>query len=195
MRISVVALLLFSCGGQSGNFGTLPEVSVPIEKKPAQDPTLFQEKDDPTLPPRNEDLPDPEPLRSQVQYDFVLEFNKGEIRVLSVEEVRLAKPQSTPRRLGRFAFELWSGAELVERVRFDFPLMGATGARDEDVLAKGLSAQTQVRVPAEVRAAFARIIDRKTRDEVEVAWPPLPEEKPTEREPVGEPAPTLAPED
>jgi hypothetical protein len=189
----VLSGLVLSCRGQPANFGTLPEVSVPIEKRPAQDPTLFRDKEASALPPKNEDLPDPEPLRSQVQYDFVLEFNKGEIHVLSIEEIRLTKPQSTPRRMGRFAFELWSGAELVERVRFDFPLMGATGARDEDVLAKGLSAQTKVRVPAEVRTAFARIVDRKTREEIEIEWPPVPGEKPKRGEPGEEPVPKPAP--
>src|SRR5690606_40136373 len=41
--VSIGALLLISCGGQSGKFGKLPEVSVPIQKKPEQDPTLFRE--------------------------------------------------------------------------------------------------------------------------------------------------------
>ena len=168
-----ITTLIASCGGRQGDFGTLPEVSVPIEKQPEQDPTLFkEEKSEPSTPLETGDPPDPIPLRARDQFDLVIKFDKGNLSVVSVSEVHLENPQSTPRRMGRFAFELWTGAELVERVRFDFPLLAASEREGEDPLGKGLSAQTKVRVPASSRASRARILDRKTRKEVPVPWPP-----------------------
>lgn len=169
----ICALFALSCAGNKADFGTLPQVSVPIESEPEQDPTLFREKTDHTLPSTTTDLPDPRPLRGHDQYDLVVEYQRGEVRVLSVKEIRLSQPASTVRRVGRFALELWTGQELVERVRFDFPLLGASASgAEEDPLGGGLSARTKVRIPASSRATRARILDRKTRKEVEIAWPP-----------------------
>lgn len=157
-------------------------MSVPIERRPEQDPTLFREKVDHELPPITTDPPDPKPLRSRDQYEFIVEYRRGEVAVVSIKDVQLAQPESTARKVGRFALELWSGDELVERVRFDFPLLAASRAGEEDPLGGGLSAQTRVRIPASPRARSARILDRKTRDEVEVPWPP------EESKNVGQPA-------
>lgn len=166
---------VLSCASRPANFGTLPQVSVPIESQPEQDPTLFREKTDHELPPTTTDPPDPRPARSRFQYDLVVQFQRGEVKVVSVKEIKLDQPASTERKVGRFALELWTGAELVDRVRFDFPLLGATAAGGaEDPLGNGLSAQTRVRIPASTRAIRARILDRKTRKEVEMAWPPEP---------------------
>ncbi len=166
-------LICVGCAGKKADFGTLPQVSVPIEKEPEQDPTLFREDKQHSLPLPTSDPPDPRPLRTRHHFDFVIAFDKGNVKLVSVKEVHLKQPQSTARRLGRFAFELWSGTELVERVRFDFPLLGASRPEEDDPLGAGLSASTRVRVPASSRASHARILDRKTRDEVEVPWPPI----------------------
>ncbi len=171
-------LTSLSCAGQKADFGTLPQVSLPIEKQPEQDPTLFREDQPQRLPPETSDPPDPRPLRSRDHYDYVIEFNKGELKVVSVKEVHLKQPRSAERRLGRFAFELWSGVELVERVRFDFPLLGASHAGEEDPLGAGLSSSAKVRVPASSRASRARILDRKTREELDVDWPPKSADEP-----------------
>lgn len=166
-------LLLASCGRSRPDFGTLPRVEIPIEKKPEQDPTLFQDEEDEEDVPRvSSDPPDPPPLRMTSQIDYELEFNKGEVSIVSQRSLDLAAPQSTPRRLGRFAFELWSGAQLIERVRFDFPLLGASQPGEEDRLEAGLMSRTTVRIPASARATRARILDRKTRKAVMVPWPP-----------------------
>lgn len=151
-------------------------MSVPIERQPEQDPTLFREKADSVKPPTTTDPPDPKPVRSRDQYEFLVEYQRGKVKILSVRELHLAQPESTARKVGRFALEIWSGAQLIDRIRFDFPLLGATGADEEDPLAGGLSAQTKVRIPASSRARTARILDRKTREEVEFPWPPEPPE-------------------
>lgn len=171
-QAGLLLLLCFSCAGRKADFGTLPQVSVPIEKQPEQDPTLFREDKPQRLPLPTSDPPDPRPLRSRDHYDYVVEFDKGDIEIASVKAVHLKQPRSAERRLGRFAFELWSGAELVERVRFDFPLLGASQADEEDPLGAGLSSKAKVRIPASSRASHARILDRKTRREIEIPWPP-----------------------
>ena len=50
---------------------------------------------------------------------------KGEVYLLGVKKVDLPGPQATPRAIGRFAIELFEGPVLIERVRFDFPMLGA----------------------------------------------------------------------
>ncbi len=188
MRRSVLSLCALSlcaaCSAKKADFGTLPVVSVPIEKQPEQDPTLFRDDVHHALPRETSDPPDPPPLRTRDHYDFIVEFNKGKFGVVSVKERRFAQPQSSARRMGRFAFELWSGAQLVERVRFDFPLLGASDDKQQDPLGAGLSSKAKVRIPASARASRARILDRKTREEVDVPWPPL---EPKSPEPDGTP--------
>ncbi len=43
-------------------------------------------------------------------------------------QVTYPNPVVTARRMGRYAIELWIGQELIERVRFDFPLTAADEA-------------------------------------------------------------------
>jgi len=166
-----LVLASLGCSRARPDVGTLPRVEVPIEAKPEQDPTLFQDEQPPE-PNVSRDPPDPKPLRMRQQIYYEVEFHKGAVRVLSVRSLTLADAQSTPRRTGRFAFELWAGAELIERVRFDFPLLAASSAEDEDALEAGLISQVSVRVPATASAMTARILDRKTRKALVVPWPP-----------------------
>src|SRR5690606_41135099 len=53
---------------------------------------------------------------------------EGQIELRSVEPVELEKPVATARRMGRFAVELLIGQELIDRVRFDFPLLAGEEA-------------------------------------------------------------------
>jgi hypothetical protein len=177
--ISVCGLVLCglglaACGRSRPDFGTMPRVEIPIEKQPEQDPTLFQEddKEKEEEEPVTTDPPDPKPLRMVDQIDYALRFNKGELEVVSVESVQLDAPRSTPRKIGRFAFELWTGAQLIERLRFDFPLLAASDRDGEDVIESGLVSSTTIRIPATARATSARILDRKTRKVVSIPWPP-----------------------
>jgi hypothetical protein len=61
---------------------------------------------------------------------------------------------------------------LLERIRFDFPLLGAGAPEENDALEGGLTTETKVRIPWSDRANHARILDRKTRKSVEIPWPP-----------------------
>jgi hypothetical protein len=126
------------------------------------------------------DPPDPAPLRQADQYEYTFRYEQGAVRLLGVRAVHYKQPIVTARRVGRFAFELWIGRELIERVRFDFPLLGA----DEPVQSKrplhaapslaGGAYTTRILIPAAARARSARLVDRKTRGEAKLPWPPEP---------------------
>lgn len=131
-------------------------------------------------PPPGGFAPDPPPLKTKHQYELGLLYRHGEIRLTSVRAVELPKAVETARRMGRFAVELYVGQELVERVRFDFPLLGADEfagqKRPQDAppsFEKKLTTRTTIRVPHSERATKARLVDRATGKVVELPWPPV----------------------
>jgi hypothetical protein len=124
--------------------------------------------------------PDPEPLRQREQYEYALRYAEGRVSVTSVRAVTYPQPIVTARRMGRFALELWVGKELVERVRFDFPMLAAEeparsgpapitappSLTDRSVLT------TVIVVPQSSRARTALLIDRATGYEESLPYPP-----------------------
>jgi hypothetical protein len=130
--------------------------------------------------PADTALPDPEPLRLERQWDYELMYDRGRVRVLGVQERTFPKPIVTARRMGRFAIELWIGGELIDRVRFDFPLLPAetlhSGPRhplhEPPSFAEGLVARRHVLVPASPRATRAVLVDRATGKSRFLPWPP-----------------------
>jgi hypothetical protein len=127
------------------------------------------------------DPPDPTPLRQVEQYEYTIRYDNEKLELVSVRAVRFEKPVVTSRKMGRYAVELWIGHELVDRVRFDFPLLAAsepgTGKRhklyDNPSLTGG-SYTVTVLVPAAARARSARLVDRGARRQAELSWPPTP---------------------
>ena len=125
-------------------------------------------------------LPDPQPLSERAQWSYPVLYDRGTIRVGDPEPMCLPRPQPTPRRMGRFAFELWLGRELIDRVRFDFPLLATEEPpagprrplRETPRFAPGAHVSVTLRVPASERAATARIFDRATGESIAVPWPP-----------------------
>jgi hypothetical protein len=100
------------------------------------------------------------------------------VSVLGVRAQKFPQPVVTARKMGRFAVELWVGTELVERVRFDFPLLAAEDPQkkrhplnDPPSLAGGVL-KASVLVPASIRARRVVLIDRATERETELDWPP-----------------------
>jgi hypothetical protein len=123
--------------------------------------------------------PDPEPLRQAEQWEYEIASNDGELSVVSVKPVNLPKPAVTARRMGRYAIELWIGRELVERVRFDLPLLGAEEPQASPKprfpapsLEKGARVHARVLVPRAVRARRAVLIDRQLDRAFPLPWPP-----------------------
>ena len=125
--------------------------------------------------------PDPAPIVTPHQWDLTLHYARGTISLERVKAVELRTAASTARRMGRFAVELWVGKELVDRVRFDFPLLGADFApspgthqeRGAPRFSKGADTVTTVRVPASDRATSAQIVDRLSGAAVAIPWPPV----------------------
>jgi hypothetical protein len=126
------------------------------------------------------DPPDPEALRLARQFEYELIYERGKVRIGGVRALRFAEPVVTRREMGRWAIELWIGRELVERVRFDFPLVAAeeprAGARrslgEPPSFAEGAVVSRQVLVPASPRARRALLVDRATGERQELPWPP-----------------------
>ena len=128
-------------------------------------------------------LPDPEPLVTAEQWEYVFDYTKGAVRVASVRPVRFTQPVTTARRVGRFAVELRIGRELIDRVRFEFPMLAAdpppaSGRRKpsgvEPSFSPGAETSQTVLVPASPRATTATLVDRLTGDTWALAWPPSP---------------------
>jgi hypothetical protein len=119
--------------------------------------------------------PDPAPLVERSQWVFDLRWDRGEVWLLGVRPLELAEPQATPRVMGRFALELFEGPTLLERVRFDFPLLGAPEAPDA-ALSFGGKLRTRIGVvfPAAKRGTRLELWDRATGRRWSLPWPPLP---------------------
>ena len=126
-------------------------------------------------------LPDPTPLSLTSQWELELEYDHGKLGLTSATPRDFSTPQTTPRRMGRFAVELWIGHELIDRVRFDFPLVTAPApsatAEGKPLhapveLDQGVRSRQTVLVPNSPRATRAMLIDRASGSETALPWPP-----------------------
>jgi hypothetical protein len=80
--------------------------------------------------------------------------------------------------MGRFAVELYIGKELIDRVRFDFPLLGADelagGERKWDSppsFERKLSTTAAVMIPHSERATRVVLVDRASGRVWPLPWP------------------------
>ena len=134
----------------------------------------------PAPPALSGSAPDPEPLLMAEQWQYQLLYQNGAPSVEHVQKQTLPRPLPTPRRMGRFALELWIGHELIDRVRFDFPLIAAEeqpGVKrrplhDAPSLAPHAIARVRVSLPASPRATRLVLVDRATEQSQELPWPP-----------------------
>ena len=158
------------------------ESDAPVTGKPSAAPagaTSLTEPAGSTAAPKPETTPpDPEPLRTAAQWEYEIAADDGVLSVASVKRVDLSKPVVSARRMGRYAIELWIGSELVERVRFDLPLLsapvveGRKGAIVPPDLEKGAHVRTRVLVPRSERARRAVLVDRARELTTPLPWPP-----------------------
>lgn len=132
------------------------------------------------------DPPDPKPshTRDWLVYTFV--YKEGSTKVDSVKTEHIPKPRDTSRVMGRYAVELWIGCELVDRVRFAFPLQAAEPASTSSTrrplheppsFTAHAELRTTVRVPLDPRATRAELVDRGTGQRTALSWPPNPPEQ------------------
>jgi hypothetical protein len=123
--------------------------------------------------------PDPAPLVEREQWVFDLRWDRGDVWLVGVSPLKLSSAQATPRAMGRFALELFEGPALVERVRFDFPLLGSPDPADAGraalpSLTQKLRTRIGVVFPATARGTRLELWDRATDRRWSLPWPPLP---------------------
>jgi hypothetical protein len=132
-------------------------------------------------PLRTGTLPDPPPLRASEHYVYLVIHDHGQVSVQSVQRWRSRTRLPTARSMGRYAIELWIGRELVDRVRFDFPMLAAEPAphkgprhplHEPPSLGAGAVVTRRVVVPASQRATRAVLVDRATGVAQPLPWPP-----------------------
>ena len=119
--------------------------------------------------------PDPTPMVSRGQWIFDLRFDPGDIYLSDTRSMQLTEPQATPRVMGRFALELFEGPTLIERVRFDFPFLGATQVRDAGGFALDRRVVSRIGVifPMSTRGTRLELRDRATEERWALPWPPV----------------------
>jgi len=144
----------------------------PVPPPPPPDPAAEQRR-------KYGSLPDPTPLSLRSQWELELEYEQGKLALVEATKREFDAPRITPRQMGRFAVELWIGNELIDRVRFDIPLVTppaekqATQALHAPVaLDRGVRTRQTVLVPDSPRATRALLIDRASGSETPLPWPP-----------------------
>lgn len=126
-------------------------------------------------------LPDPKPLVTDRWVRLTVLFEKGQLVLLRATKEKSKTPHGTARKMGRFAAELWIGCELIDRVRFDFPLLASEALESAPKHRKPLNFEEQGRfeasvlVPDSERATRLEIRDRAREERpdptVNVPWP------------------------
>lgn len=99
-------------------------------------------------PPLERFAPDPPAITASRFWVFDLQYDDGDLYLGTIDVLDKGRDATSPRAMGRFAIELYDGEDLVERVRFDFPMLG--GAAGPDL--RGRS--SQVRVKSRVGVVF-----------------------------------------
>ncbi|HVJ90568.1 MAG TPA: hypothetical protein VM580_12255 [Labilithrix sp.] len=127
--------------------------------------------------PRANIPPDPPALSERQQWIFDLRWQRGEVYLVQVEQTDMGASHPTPRVMGRFALELYEGPTLIERARFNFPLLGGAEAPDAGYrtpprFEPGLTTRIGVRFPATKRGTRLELWDRATDRRWSLPWPP-----------------------
>lgn len=121
--------------------------------------------------------PDPPAMREREQWVFDLRWEKGDVYLVQVHKTDMGAPHPTPRVMGRFALELYEGPTLIERVRFDFPMLGApepsdAGYKTPPRFEPGLKTRIGVLFPATKRGTKLELWDRAKDQRWSLPWPP-----------------------
>lgn len=122
--------------------------------------------------------PDPPPMNERMQWVFHLRWQKNEVYLISIHKTDMADSHPTPRVMGRFALELFEGPTLIERVRFDFPMLGMEEISDAGYktpirFLPGLNTRIGVYFPATKRGTRLELWDRATNRRWPLPWPPV----------------------
>ena len=120
--------------------------------------------------------PDPDPTSSTRELVLDIAWETGTPVLARATTRTLATPRKAGRWMGRFALELSEGPVLVERVRFNFPLLHDAPPKRSDFKAPpsfeaGLTTTVRVIFPALERGARFELFDRATRRRWALPWP------------------------
>ena len=134
-------------------------------------------------PSRSGYAPDPAPRASLKQWVFEVSHSGTRLSIDRVRAVSVDRPMATPRMMGRFALELYVGKELLDRVRFNVPLLGEGPAEGPDKPKNPfrrprfdrVTAKLRVQMADNERATYAVLVDRATGEEQRFDWPPGPD--------------------
>ncbi len=131
----------------------------------------------PTAPAGPGFAPDPPIAASTRTYRYPVRAKDGAVVVDKPKLVIHASPVATPRNVGRFALELYVGRELLERHRFDLPLLDELPKKKTPNaapdFARHASGRIFVDLPDLERATYAVWVDRATGAKKRVFWPPV----------------------
>lgn len=122
--------------------------------------------------------PDPPPLTEREQWVFDLRWDRGDVYLVAVHKIDMGAPHTTPRVMGRFALELYEGPTLIERVRFDFPMLGSppeppdAGLQTPPRFEPKLKTRIGVLFPATKRGTKLELWDRARDVRWTLPWPP-----------------------
>jgi len=121
--------------------------------------------------------PDPPPLVERDQWIVDLRWDRGAVSLLGLGKVREPAARASSRVMGRFALELYAGPTLIERVRFDFPLLGTPDPADGDweslpSFTAKLRSRVSVTFPATMLGNRWELRDRATGQRWVLPWPP-----------------------
>lgn len=122
--------------------------------------------------------PDPPALTERMQWVFDLRWERGEVYLVQIHKIDMGSNHATPRMMGRFALELFEGPTLIERARFDFPMLGGNaetpdaGWRTPPRFETKLKTRIGVIFPATKRGTRLELWDRATNKRWPLPWPP-----------------------
>ncbi len=156
---ALAPIAIATLGGAASAATPPPDASAPVEAGATVEASTWV-------------APDPTPLVTKDQWVFDLRWDKGDVFLVAVHPLVLPAPQATPRALGRFAVELYEGRTLVERVRFDFPLLGAPEIDGGIRFTRKLTTRIGVMFPQSKRGTLLELVDRSTGQRWRLPWPP-----------------------
>lgn len=122
--------------------------------------------------------PDPPARASKKQWTVDITARAGKVSAERAASSLLKQPAESPRVVGRFALELYVGPELLDRVRFNVPLMGngpvehSTKRAYHDPDTNLVTTSLKVRLADNPRAAYLVLVDRVTEERTRFEWPP-----------------------
>jgi hypothetical protein len=113
----------------------------------------------------------------RTQWVFDLRWERGDVYLVAIHKMDMGEPHPTGRMMGRFALELYEGPTLIERARFNFPMLGSAEVADAGWKAPArfepkLKTRIGVLFPATKRGTRLELWDRATDRRWPLPWPP-----------------------